>query len=146
MIKMEKEYEKNCIFCKIVKRELPSNIVYEDEKFIAFLDINPVNEGHTLVIPKKHKKNLLEEDEKILEEYLKIVKKLSLAVKKATNAGGINIINNVESTAGQVIFHTHIHIIPRFENDGIKLWPGKPYKNEEERKKIEEKIKKEIEK
>ncbi len=136
--------EENCIFCKIVKKELPANIVYEDEKFLAFLDINPVNKGHTLIIPKKHKKNLLEEDDETLKEYLIVTKKVAKAIKKATNAGGINIINNVESTAGQVIFHTHIHIIPRFENDGLKLWPGKPYNNEEEKKQIEEKIKKEM--
>ncbi len=136
--------EENCIFCKIVKKELPANIVYEDEKFLAFLDINPVNKGHTLVIPKKHKKNLLEEDDEILKEYLIVTKKAAKAIKKATNAGGINIINNIESIAGQVIFHTHIHIIPRYENDGLKLWPGKPYSNEEEKKQIEEKIKKEM--
>ncbi len=140
-----KDFDENCIFCKIVKKQLPSNIVYEDENFLAFLDINPVNKGHTLVIPKKHKKHLLEENDETLQEYLKVVKKVALAVKKATNAGGINIMNNIEKTAGQVIFHTHIHIVPRFENDGLKLWPGKPYEKEEEKKELETKIKENIE-
>jgi len=121
----------DCLFCKIVSGEIPCNKIYEDENFLAFLDINPVNKGHILVIPKKHSKNILEIDSKTIENLIVVVKKLSKKIKKTLKADGINIIINNELEAGQIIFHTHVHIIPRFAGDNLKHWPGKKYKEGE---------------
>lgn len=131
----------DCIFCKIVNKELPAEVVYEDEHTLAFLDINPTNEGHTLVIPKKHSANLLDMDEEDFAHVSKTVHRLAPKIKQATGACGINVIMNVEPCAGQVVMHPHVHIIPRFENDGLEIWHGKPYESEEKMKKIAEKIK-----
>ena len=118
---------KDCLFCKIVAGEIPSHKVYEDDKFLAFLDINPINKGHTLVIPKEHSYNLITMDDELAGEMMKVIKKLAQHIKEKLNADGINIIFNNEKSAGQIIFHTHAHIIPRFEGDGFHHWPGKPY-------------------
>jgi histidine triad (HIT) family protein len=119
---------KACIFCKIAKKEIPSEtIVYENDKIMAFLDINPTNPGHTLVIPKEHYPNLLETPDDVLKELITAVRKVAKAVKEGVNADGINISINTEKAAGQIIFHTHVHIIPRFKHDGLKMWPQKPY-------------------
>ncbi|MCK4386623.1 MAG: HIT family protein [Candidatus Pacebacteria bacterium] len=132
----------DCLFCKIVAGEIPANKVYEDKNFLAFLDVNPVNQGHTLIIPKKHSRNILEIDDETFKEMMPIVKKLSEKIKTALNADGINIIINNEPAAGQIIFHTHIHIIPRFANDGLRHWPGGKY-TEGEAEIIAKKIKEE---
>ncbi|MCK5285718.1 MAG: HIT family protein [Candidatus Pacebacteria bacterium] len=121
----------DCLFCKIVAEEIPSHKIYEDEKFLAFLDISPINKGHTLVIPKKHSKNILEMEDNVFGELMVLVKKLAKHIKEKLEADGMNIIINNETAAGQIIFHTHIHIIPRFKNDGHKNWNGMEYKNEE---------------
>lgn len=102
----------SCIFCKIVKKEAPASMVYEDEKVVAFLSIQPINVGHTLVVPKKHYENIYEIPEENIAYLYKIVKKLSHAVQKAVNAEGIRIVQNNGEVAGQVIFHLHVHIIP----------------------------------
>ena len=102
----------SCIFCKIVKKEAPASIAYEDEKVIAFMSVPPINIGHTLVIPKMHYENIYEIPEDEVAYLYKIVKKLSHAVQKAVNAEGIRLIQNNGATAGQVIFHLHVHIIP----------------------------------
>lgn len=123
----------DCIFCKIVKKEIPANIVYDDKTTLAFLDIAPVNAGHALVIPKEHYKNIYETPEKILLDMIKTVKKISHAIKDGLKADGINVTMNNDPAAGQVVFHSHIHIIPRIANDGFGLWHGKrPYKEGEE--------------
>ena len=130
----------DCLFCKIVRGEIPSSKLYETENVLAFLDIAPVHKGHALVVPKKHFMDILDIDEKDLAEVAKAVKKVALAVKKATNADGLTVTSNNKKSAGQVVMHYHIHIIPRFENDGLKLWPqGKYEENEmdEYKKKIE---------
>ncbi len=130
---------KDCLFCKIIKGEIPSTKIYEDENSFAFLDINPVSIGHTLLIPKKHSRNLFDTEDKTLAILSPILKKLSIAIKKATKSDGINIGINNEPTAGQVVFHLHMHIIPRYKNDNIKMWGGKKENYKEE---IAEKIKK----
>ncbi|MCK4918615.1 MAG: HIT domain-containing protein [Candidatus Pacebacteria bacterium] len=117
----------DCLFCKIVAEEIPSHKIYEDEKFLAFLDINPINKGHILVIPKKHSRNILEMKDSLSGELMILVKKLATHIKNKLNADGINITINNEADAGQIIFHTHIHIIPRFKNDGFKHWNGIAY-------------------
>jgi histidine triad (HIT) family protein len=102
----------SCIFCKIAQKEAPANVVYEDENVIAFLSIQPINIGHTLIVPKKHYDNIYEIPEEEVAYLYKIVKKLAHAVNKAVNAEGIRIVQNNGEAAGQVIFHLHVHIIP----------------------------------
>ncbi len=130
----------DCLFCKIASGEIPSHKIYEDDLTVAFLDINPVNLGHTLVIPKKHAGNLRDISE---EDYLavqKTVKRLAPKIAEALGACGYNIGQNNEPCSGQVVMHLHVHIMPRFEGDGYKLWHGKELSNEDA-KKILEKIK-----
>ena len=131
----------DCIFCKIVKGEIPSTKVYEDENTLAFLDIKPVNIGHILVIPKKHFKNIYDTPDEVLSELIKISKKISIAVKKSLGADGVNVTMNNEPASGQIIFHTHIHIIPRIEGDGFGVWHGKRDYNEDEKNEVAQKIK-----
>lgn len=123
--------KKDCLFCKIIKGEIPSEKIYEDEHTFAFLDINPVNIGHTLLVPKKHSQNIFDIETKNLEEIVPTLKKLSLSIKEAVGADGINIISNNGEAAGQLVFHLHLHIIPRFADDGLKNWHGKNYSKEE---------------
>ena len=131
----------DCVFCKIVKKEIPSDKIYEDDNFFAFLDINPNNPGHSLIIPKYHYKNLYEFPDGVLSEIAPLIKKLAVAVKKGINADGINIIMNNNGAAGQIVPHAHFHIIPRFADDGLRHWSGKPNANQEEMMGIAEKIK-----
>lgn len=131
----------NCLFCKIAKKNIPANIVYEDKDVLAFLDIRPINPGHTLVVPKKHSTNIYDIDDETLIKIAPVLKKMSIAVKKAVNAEGINIKMNNEGVAGQVIMHPHFHIIPRFDGDGHKHWHGIDNFPKEKLKEIEEKIK-----
>ena len=133
------EQQSDCIFCKIVKGEIPSNKIYEDEKTLAFLDIAPVNIGHSLVISKEHYPNIYETPEEIMAEMMKTAKKVSIALK-ALDADGVNIAMNNNFAAGQVVFHSHIHVIPRFTNDGFELWHGKRKYNEGEKEEVAQKI------
>ncbi len=130
----------DCLFCKISAGEIPSTKIYEDDTVYAFLDITPINRGHTLVIPKKHFRNALAMSEDEFADLNKKVLFLAKKIKEALNADGINISYNNEPAAGQVIFHTHAHIIPRFKNDGFHHWKGAPYENGEE-KEVADKIK-----
>ena len=124
----------DCIFCKIIKKEIPADFVYENDKIVAFLDIHPSNKGHTLVVPREHHVDLLETPDDVLADILSRTKKIAPAVMKAVNAQGFNSIFNTKPAAGQVIFHTHMHIIPRFTNDGLKHWPEQKTTPEELKK------------
>jgi histidine triad (HIT) family protein len=119
--------DKDSVFSKIIRREIPADIVYEDENTIAFLDINPVNPGHVLVIPKKPSRNILDIDEADWIALMKVVRMLARAVQRATRADGINIDINNEEAAGQIVFHTHVHIVPRFKGDAHVTRPHKSY-------------------
>lgn len=110
----------NCIFCKIVKGEIKSQKVYEDEETLAFLDINPVNKGHVLVIPKEHYENIFDIPREKLNKVMEIVQKVAIAQKKI-GADGVNIVSNNGKAAEQHVFHLHIHVIPRYYNDGKEL-------------------------
>lgn len=121
----------DCLFCKFVTDTKSVQKVYEDEHVLAFLDINPVNPGHTLLLPKNHSRNILEINEKDLAHIMAVLPKVARAVKEGVKADGINIHINNEGAAGQVILHTHIHIIPRFSDDGIRMWHGKSYEEGE---------------
>lgn len=122
---------KDCIFCKIASGEIPAIKIYEDNYAIAIMDLNPNTKGHALIIPKEHHPNLLEEDPKTAEKLLKIIQKIGRAQKEGLGAGGIVVSANVGEVAGQVIMHTHIHMIPRYENDGLKHWGSKDTTDEE---------------
>lgn len=110
-----------CIFCKIINGEIPSKKIYEDEDIVAILDISQATKGHTLVLPKKHFANLLEIED---YEYLKVMNKakdLASAITKAFNAKGVNILNNCGEAAGQTVMHFHVHIIPRYDANDVKI-------------------------
>jgi len=115
----------DCLFCKIIANEIPAYKVYEDDNFLAFLDINPVNLGHTLVVSKIHHRNLLDMPEDLTTKLGPLLKQLAQATKGAVKADGFNIIWNNEPVAGQLIYHSHVHIIPRFTGDNFEHWHGK---------------------
>lgn len=121
----------DCIFCKIIRGELPSYKVYENEKTFAFLDIHPVNAGHTLVVPKAHATNIFDISPEDWAAVAEAVRILSIAIEKGVNADGVNIAMNNREHAGQVVHHPHVHIIPRFKGDGLKLMPQRSYKENE---------------
>ena len=110
-----------CIFCEIAKRNISSKVIYEDDDVMAFLDVNPVNEGHTLVIPKKHYANVFELDEEIAAKLAKVTVMLAKRIKERLNVDNLNILNNNGEISGQTVLHYHIHLIPRKENDSLKL-------------------------
>lgn len=107
----------DCIFCKIIAGEIPSSKVYEDDQALAILDITQVTPGHTLLIPKEHHRNLLFMNHKKTGELFSLLPMLSHKILMATKASGLNIVNNNEEVAGQTVFHTHIHLIPRYSSD-----------------------------
>jgi histidine triad (HIT) family protein len=133
----------DCIFCKIIAGEIPADKVYEDEKTLAFLDIAPVNPGHTLLIPKEHYENLYELPDEVLSGMAPILKKIAIAVKQGMKADGLNTTMHNGKAAGQVVSHAHFHIIPRISGDGLPLWPQKSYA-EGEAKEVAEKIREQI--
>lgn len=104
--------QKDCIFCKIVAGKLPSHMVYEDERHVAFLDINPFSAGHTLVCPKRHGEILWDMDEHEIAEVFKVASKVSMAVVSATKADGFRIMQNNGEAANQAVAHIHVHVIP----------------------------------
>ncbi len=111
----------DCIFCKIVKGEIPSNKIAESNNFIAFLDAHPKANGHTLVIPKKHFVTFLDLPNKLGEEFIKFTKEVASQILEEKKGDGFNILMNNLEPAGQVVKHAHFHIIPRRENDGLKI-------------------------
>lgn len=130
----------DCIFCDIASKNSNAEIIFENDKCIAFLDINPINYGHTLVIPKVHYDNFLTIPSIELEEITKLAQYLAGAVKRSLNATGFNIISNNGSSAGQSVYHFHYHIIPRFDND-FHIKPRTIEYHESEIKQYAEKIK-----
>jgi histidine triad (HIT) family protein len=112
-------FDESCIFCKIVHKQAPASIIYEDETIIVFLDIRPLHIGHTLVIPKAHHVDIFDIPEKELSQVYKVAKQVSFAIKKATNADGISIIQQNGKAAGQDIFHLHVHVVPRFNEQKL---------------------------
>ena len=112
----------DCIFCKIVAGDIPASKVYEDDHFLAFLDISQVTPGHTLVIPKKHARNLLEMTPDETADLFNVVSRVTKKVESATQPQGMNIISNMEEIAGQSVFHSHVHILPRYsQEDDLKI-------------------------
>jgi histidine triad (HIT) family protein len=120
----------DCIFCKIVAGELPATVVDEDERTIAFMDINPATRGHALVIPREHTADLLSIDAQDLAAVSAAAQRLAVRAKERLGADGINVINSCGAAAWQTVFHFHLHVIPRYESDPLRLpWtpaPGDP--------------------
>ncbi len=115
-----------CIFCKITKGEIPAHKIYEDKNFLAFLDIQPVADGHMLIIPKKHIVWMQEADDKTISEIFKLSKKLMLAIKNGLKCGYVQL-----SISGKDVPHFHIHLIPRYFKDNLPMFPTKKYKEKE---------------
>jgi histidine triad (HIT) family protein len=122
--------EEDCIFCKIVAGDLPAERVDEDDHTIAFMDINPWTRGHALVIPRNHSKNLYEAPDEDLAHAMAAAKRLGTRMRDRLGAEGVNVLNCCEPAAWQSVFHLHLHVIPRWGDDPLKL-PGTPMKPEE---------------
>lgn len=113
----------NCIFCKIAAGEIPSNTIYEDDSFRVILDLGPATKGHALVLPKNHYANLYEIPEDVLAEAAKVAKKVAGTMKEKLSCDGLNLVQNNGEAAGQTVMHFHLHIIPRYKDDGQHiLW------------------------
>ena len=113
-----------CPFCSIASGKAPASIIYEDATVLAFMDLNPANVGHILVVPKEHWENIYEAPEDVLADLFSVVKKVSAAVKKTVGAEGISILQLNGRAAGQSVMHFHVHIIPRFRGDPISTAIG----------------------
>lgn len=118
----------NCIFCKIANGEIPSRTIEENDMFRVVLDVGPATKGHALILPKEHYRNLLDLPEETAAEAIKLAKKLALKMKEKLHCDGVNIVQNNEEAAGQTVFHFHMHVIPRYLEDGQMIgWkPGSP--------------------
>ena len=111
----------NCIFCKIVKGEIPAEKIYEDKKFLAFLDISPATEGHTLIITKEHYENIFDIPRDVLKENIEVAQKIASLLKEKLGAKGINLLNSNNKIAQQEIPHYHLHVIPRYSEDEFEI-------------------------
>lgn len=122
----------NCIFCKIANGEIPSKTLYEDDLFRVILDLGPATKGHALIVPKEHFANLYELPDETAAQAMILAKKMAALMKDRLGCDGLNVIQNNGETAGQTVFHFHMHLIPRYEDDSQKIgWePGKPKEEE----------------
>ena len=111
----------NCIFCKIAAGEIPSKTIYEDEEFKVILDLGPATKGHALILPKSHAANLFELPEDTASKVMVLAKKLGTQMKENLKADGLNLLQNNGEAAGQTVSHFHLHLIPRYENDGQRI-------------------------
>lgn len=110
--------DNNCIFCKIANGEIPSRSIGENDIFKVVLDVGPATKGHALILPKDHYRNLYDLPEETATEAMRMAKKMALKMKEKLGCDGVNIVQNNEETAGQTVFHFHMHVIPRYKNDG----------------------------
>ena len=117
----------DCIFCKIANGEIPSATLYEDKNFRVILDVNPASKGHALILPKEHAGNLYELPDETASKVLILAKKMASKMAEALNCDGLNLVQNNGEIAGQTVFHFHMHLIPRYKGDSVKVgWkPGK---------------------
>ena len=123
----------NCIFCKIANGEIPSTTLYEDEDFRVILDLGPATRGHALLLPKNHFANLFELDDETAQKAILVAKKMAGKMKAALGADGFNLVQNNGETAGQTVFHFHLHLIPRYKEDdntGVIAWKQHSYGDE----------------
>lgn len=132
--------KENCIFCKIAKKEIPSHIIHEDEQFIAFLDINPLTNGHTVLIPKEHYLMMSFVPDEVLGQVQILAKDLAILLKESMQAEDVTIVIPNGQAAGQQIQHFAIHLIPRYKDDGVEINLEGSERNQKELKVIEEKV------
>ncbi|MDO4941763.1 MAG: HIT family protein [Lachnospiraceae bacterium] len=138
---MKKE---DCIFCKIANGEIPSACIYENKEFRVVLDVGPATRGHVLILTKEHYDNIFEIDAETAGKLFSLASVVARAMKKTLNCDGMNILQNNGTIAGQTVFHFHLHLIPRYEGDNVKItWPQGEISDEEKRE-IVSLIKKEI--
>lgn len=131
----------NCIFCKIANGEIPAATLYEDEEFRVILDLGPASRGHALILPKTHAANIYELPDELAGKAMILAKKMAIRLTEALKCDGFNIVQNNGETAGQTVFHFHMHLIPRYQGDhvGITWTPGKL--SDEDREEILSKVK-----
>lgn len=130
-----------CVFCEIIRGNIPSFKVYEDDHVLAILDISQATYGHTLVMPKAHYANIFDIPQSELEKVIDVAKKVALSVKERLSCDGVNILNNCGEAAGQSVNHFHIHVIPRYDNDDLKIEFTEHKMTQDEFKKLENLIK-----
>lgn len=130
----------DCIFCKIGRGEIPSKKVYEDKDVLAFLDINPANPGHTLVATKKHAEDITRSEDEDLAKAVSVVKQIVSRLREKMNAIGVNVVQNNGKAAGQLVPHTHFHVIPRYENDAVVISYKRLQLEESEMEEIRKKL------
>lgn len=111
----------NCIFCKIANGEIPSATLYEDEDFRVILDLGPASKGHALILPKEHYANLYELSDELAAKAMVLAKRMIIKMQRVLNCDGYNVVQNNGETAGQTVFHFHMHLIPRYEGDNVGL-------------------------
>ncbi len=122
----------NCIFCKIANGEIPSKTLYEDDKFRVILDLGPASRGHALILPKDHYANLYELPDETAGEVMKLAKKMAVQMTERLGCEGFNLVQNNGELAGQTVFHFHMHLIPRYKDDGQKIgWKPQEVTQEE---------------
>ncbi len=135
----------DCIFCKIVNKQIPASIIYEDEDVLVFMDIGPIIKGHALVISKEHHGLVTETPNEILAKLHWVAKRVALAQMNELGADGVNIMQNNGAAAGQEVPHIHIHVIPRYASDGHHWnWNPKKYENIDEMNTLAEKLQKHL--
>ena len=118
---MRDKREDNCIFCKILDGEIPSRKVYEDDSFVGILDVSPAARGHVIIIPKSHAANVFELPDEDAQKIFAVAKRVAIAIDKAYHPDGINILQNNGEAAGQSVFHLHVHVIPRYNEDSVNI-------------------------
>lgn len=127
--------DENCIFCKIIAGEIPSNTIYEDDEFKVILDAGPATKGHALILPKEHYADLYQIDENVAADAIKLAKRLAIRMEEKLKCDGVNLEQNNREVAGQSVFHFHMHVIPRYkddpDNDKILPWVHKTFSQEE---------------
>ncbi len=136
----------DCIFCSLVQGNIPSQKVFASENLLAFLDIAPVQPGHTVLIPKEHYPSLADIPESLGGEILAAQKEITSAILQGLNADGVNLCMNINEAAGQLVFHAHFHLIPRFKDDSLKLWEQGEYESKTAMTKVAESIRTKIRK
>lgn len=122
----------NCIFCKIIAGEIPSHTLHEDEQFKVILDVGPATKGHALILPRQHYANLYELPEDMAADAIRLAKKMMMTMTDKLKCDGFNLVQNNGEVAGQTVFHFHMHLIPRYKNDGeiLKYIAGEPDQEE----------------
>jgi histidine triad (HIT) family protein len=119
--------DQDCLFCKIVSGDLPATIVDSDDRTVSFMDINPATKGHALVIPRDHAPDLLAIAQEDLDACMRAAQRLARKAKEKLGADGINLLNSCGPAAWQTVFHFHVHVVPRYDDDPLELpWTPKP--------------------